>query len=82
MRSCRDDLVVDIGTDGILGRLDFEGISLADTLQQMGLDTDADAVSQVSGGPVIDGSEAPICWSSILVQVLEAALRRLFNAAS
>jgi hypothetical protein len=65
-----DDLVIDVGVGGTLDRLDFEGSSLAQTLRQVGLDADADAVSQLSGRPVADGS-----------RVLGAALRRLFSAA-
>jgi hypothetical protein len=66
-----DDLVVDVGTGGTFDRLDLEEMSLEETLRRVGLDADADAVSQASGRPVVDG-----------LQVLEAALRRMFSAAS
>lgn len=66
-----DDLVIDVGVKSTLDRLDFEGISLAETLRHVGLDADASAVSQVSDRPGVDG-----------LSVLGAALRRLFNAAS
>lgn len=66
-----DDLVVDIGADGTVDRLDLEGTSLADTLRQVGLDAHAEAMSHVRDRPVADS-----------LRVLEAALRELFGAPS
>ena len=64
-----DDLVIDVGADGTFDRLDLEGMSLADTLRQVGLDAHAEAVSRVRARPVADG-----------LRVLDAALRELFSA--
>ncbi|GAB3021950.1 hypothetical protein GCM10011376_20830 [Nocardioides flavus (ex Wang et al. 2016)] len=66
-----DDLVLDIGAGGTLDRLDLETVSLEETLRQVGLDADADAVSRVVGRPVVDG-----------LPVLEDAVRRLFGVAA
>ena len=66
-----DDLVIDVGVKGTLDRLDLEGISLAETLRHVGLDADADAVSQANSRAGGEG-----------LQVVEAALRRLLSAAS
>jgi hypothetical protein len=65
-----DDVVIDVGVGGTLDRIDLEAMSLVQTLRQVGLDDDADGVSQVIDRPVVDG-----------LPVLEAALRRLFSAA-
>lgn len=61
------DLVVEVGDDGTLDRLDLEAPDLVATLRQVGLEADADAVAALLGRPVDDG-----------VTVLVGALARLF----
>ena len=61
------DLVVQVTADGSFDFLDLEAVPLRDTLRQVGLDADADAVAGVEGRPLLEGLPG-----------VEAALRSLF----
>lgn len=62
------DLVIDVQADGTLGRLDLEGVSVAQTLHHAGLGTDGEEVAGLDGRPIAEG-----------LPVLAAALTRLFG---
>lgn len=63
------DLVIEVQADGMLLRLDLEGTSIESTLRHVGLVTEAEDVSRVKGRPLDES-----------IPVIEAALRRLFDA--
>ena len=62
------DLVVDVGADGTLERLDLETTSVERTLLHAGMVADSEAVSQAVGRSLAES-----------LPVIEAALRRLFG---
>ena len=62
------DLVIDVQADGTLGRLDLEGLSLAETLHRTGLVADGDEVAELDGRPMAEA-----------LPVLAAALKRLLG---
>jgi hypothetical protein len=63
------DLVIEVQADGTLIRLDLEETSIERTLRHVGLMTVAEDVARVDGCPLDES-----------IPVIEAALRRLFNA--
>lgn len=65
-----DDLVVEIGADGSLHRLDLEQLSVVETLRRVGLEADAQAVATVVGRPCTEA-----------LPTVRTALGRLFDVA-
>lgn len=63
-----DDLVVEIGMDGSLDRLDLEELPVVETLRRAGLVTDAEAVAAILGRPCAE-----------TLPTVRAALGRLFD---
>ncbi len=62
------DLVVEVGADGTLGRLDLEGIPVAETLRHVGLVAHGQAVAKLTGRSMTES-----------LPVIAAALKRLFE---